>query len=91
MKTSLIFAPGETPRLLFPSATLRVLPSRESMVAACCGARFDGKTEEPFGAAKVLDFVYLGLWNSGTVLSTGSLSEASVVTVVLMRGEEEVR
>lgn len=34
-KTSLIFAPGETPRLLLPSATPRDRPSLVSMVEAC--------------------------------------------------------
>lgn len=57
VKTSLILAPGETPRLLLPSTALRDLPpSLVSIVAACWGARSEAEDCVLSVGGKVLDF-----------------------------------
>ena len=61
VKTSLILAPGETPRLLLSSAILRDLSLLlGSIVAACLGARFEDKDKALVDAGNVVDFWYCG-------------------------------
>lgn len=90
VKTSLILAPGETPRLLLPSAALRDLPpSLLSIVAACWGARSEVRDCVLAVAGKVSDLWYCGFWKAG--LSSWKLLGISGWGLVLTKGEEEVR
>lgn len=90
VKTSLILALGETPRLLLPSAALRDLPpSLLSIVAACWGARSEVRDCVLAVAGKVSDLWYCGFWKAG--LSSWKLLGISGWGLVLTKGEEEVR